>query len=60
MSVKQASAPVSCVSMKKRLLGYFLDRYTKEKNFSVYMGHSDDAAVGCDLFISYFIWDAAQ
>lgn len=45
---------------KKRPLGYFLDRYTKGKNFSVYMGHTDDAPVGCDLFISYFIWDAAQ
>ena len=41
---------------KKKPLGLFLDQYTKGKNFSVYMGHTHDAPVGCDLFISYFIW----
>jgi hypothetical protein len=42
---------------KRRPLGYFLDHYTRGKNFSVYMGHTYDTPEGCDLFISYFIWD---
>ncbi len=45
---------------KKKPLGFFLDQHTRGKNFSVYMGHPDDTPVGCDLFISYFIWDADQ
>jgi hypothetical protein len=42
---------------KKKPLGFFLNQYTGGKNFSVYMGDSTDTPVGCDLFISYFIWD---
>jgi hypothetical protein len=42
---------------KRRPLGYFLDNYTKGKNFSVYMGHTCDTPLGCDLIISHFIWD---
>jgi hypothetical protein len=43
---------------KKKPLGFFLDQYTHGKNFSVYMGNKHDVPLGCDLFISYFIWDA--
>ena len=43
---------------KKKPLGLFLDQYTKGRNFSVYMGHAKDTPVGCDLSISYFIWNA--
>lgn len=38
-------------------LGYLLNRYTKGRNFSVYMGHPWDTPTGSDLFISQFIWD---
>jgi hypothetical protein len=42
---------------KRRPLGLFLEEYTKGKNLSVYMGHPFDTPVGCDLFISDFIWN---
>lgn len=42
---------------KKKPLGLLLDQYTKGKNFSVYMGHTKDTPVGCDLSISDFIWN---
>ena len=45
---------------KKKPLGFFLDQYTRGRNFSIYMGHTNDTPVGCDLFISYFLWNADQ
>ena len=43
---------------KVRPLGNLLSTYTKGKNFSIYMGYPYDAPVGCDLVISYFIWNS--
>lgn len=51
---------ISLCKGKTRPLGNFLDNYTKGKNFSVYMGHTYDSPMGCDLFISHFIWDMYQ
>jgi hypothetical protein len=42
---------------KRKPLGFFLNDYTKGKNYSVYMGYPDDTPMGCDLIISNFIWD---
>ena len=41
----------------RRPLGYYLENFTGGRNFSVYMGHTYDTPEGCDLVISYFIWD---
>jgi hypothetical protein len=42
---------------KRRPLGYYLDAFTRGRNFSVYMGHPWDTPEGCDLFIGDFIWN---
>jgi hypothetical protein len=42
---------------KQKPLGYYLNKYTKGNNYSVYMGNTYDSPVGSDLFISYFIWE---
>jgi hypothetical protein len=44
-------------SSLRKPLGFLLNQYTKGHNFSVYMGYPWDIPVGCDLFISDFIWD---
>ena len=41
---------------RRKPLGSYLDDYTHGKNYSVYMGHTRDTPLGCDLVISYFIW----
>jgi hypothetical protein len=41
---------------KRKPLGLLLSDYTNGKNYSVYMGFPTDTPMGCDLFISNFIW----
>jgi hypothetical protein len=45
---------------KSKPLGFFLEEYTRGRNFSVYMGYPHDTPVGCDLIISDFIWNTLK
>lgn len=56
----ETSGGFSNSAARRKPLGVYLNDYTHGHNFSVYMGYPWDTPVGCDLFISHFIWNIYQ
>ncbi len=48
----------SSLCATRKPLGLLLHKYTRGRNYSVYMGSPKDTPVACDLFISHFIWES--
>jgi hypothetical protein len=57
ISEHETYAGTSSFEKEIRPLGSYLDIHTKGRNLSVYMGHTYDLPMACDLYISNFIWD---
>lgn len=57
ISENETSGGLSSRLGMRKPLGFLLNKYTKGRNFSIYMGYPWDIPMGCDLFIGDFIWN---